>query len=86
MIRIEEILPLLCGEFVCVTGGEEKIFKCKEDLEKAGLYTNHTVSSISVQDGKLVLELTPWRVPTADLNSEWAREYTEKNGTEPSFF
>ncbi len=86
MTRIEEILPLLCGEFVCVTDGEKKIFKCKEDLEKAGLYTNHTVSSISVQDGKLVLELTPWRVPIADLNSEWAKEYAEKNGAEPSFF
>lgn len=86
MTRLEEILPLLCGEFVCVAYGEEKVFRSREALEKSGLYENYTVTSISVQDGKLVLELTPWQVPTVDLNSEWVKEYKEKNGTEPSFF
>ena len=86
MLKIEEILPVLSGEFVCVTDKETTAFKCSGDFEKAGLYTNHTVSSISVRDGKLTLELTPWRVPAADSNSEWAKKYKEKNGAEPSFF
>ena len=86
MTRIEEILPLLCGEFVCMADGEKRVFQSKEDLEKSGRYKNYTVSSISVQDGKLVLELAPWQIPAADSDSEWAKEYTEKNGKEPGFF
>ena len=86
MTRIEEILPLLQGEFICVVNGEEKSFQCKEDFEKAGQYQNYIVSSLSVQEGNLVLVLTPWQTPTAKLDSEWAKEYQKKIGAEPSFF
>ena len=86
MTRIEELLPLLQGEFICLVNGEEKAFRCKGDFEKSELYQNHTVTSLSVKDGKLVLALTPWQIPVADTNTAWAKEYKEKNGTDLSFF
>lgn len=86
MTRIEEILPLLQGEFICVVNGAEKGFRCQGDFDQAGLYKNHIVSAISVQDGKLVLTLTPWQIPTPETDSAWAKEYAEKNGTKPGFF
>lgn len=85
-MRLEEILPLLQGEFICIVNGEEKMFRCKEDLEKVELYQKHTVSVLFVREEKLVLELTPWQIPVADTDSAWAKAYTEKNGMEPSFF
>ena len=86
MLRIEEILPLLCGEFICALDGVQIVYQCKEDLEKTGLYKNYIVTSVSVQEGKIALTLTPWQIPTADSDSVWVKESTKKNGVEPSFF
>ena len=86
MTRIEEILPLLCGEFVCVMDGKRRALRCKEELEKTELYKNHTVTSVFVQEGKLVLTLTPWKPSATESDSAWAKEYKEQTGVEPGFF
>ena len=39
---------------------------------------NCAVSSISTQNGAIVLELPKWVCNTPDLDSEWAREYKQK--------
>lgn len=84
MIRLEELLTVICGELVCVVDGQRKAYASKEDV--TALYPNHIVTAIGAEDGKIVLELRPWQMPKTDLNAEWVEEYRKQNQAEPSFF
>ena len=80
------ILNKIKGDFICVYGDERKTFSSKEDFDKSTMEKNSTVSSISVQDGVIILELKKWETPKTDLNGEWAIEHEKQFGEKPSFF
>ena len=84
--ELNMILEKIKCDFVCVYEGESKSFSSKEEFGQSNMEKSCTVSSISTQDGAIVLELQKWVCHTSDLDSEWAREYKQKNGEEPSFF
>lgn len=63
----------------------KNVFLSKEEFEQRWK-KSCTVSSISTQDGAIVLEFKKWICNTPDLDSGWARAYKRKNGEEPSFF
>jgi hypothetical protein len=80
------ILNKIKGDFICVYGDERKTFSSKEDFDKSTMEKNCTVSSISVQDGVIILELKKWESPKTDLDDERAKEHEKQFGEKPSFF
>lgn len=65
---------------------ERKKFSSKEEFEKSEMEKNCAVTSISVQDGVIVLELKKWESPMPDMNGEWVKEHENQFGEKTSFF
>ena len=55
--ELNMILEKIKCDFVCVYEGESKSFSSKEEFEQSDMEKNCTVSSISANDGTIVLEL-----------------------------
>ena len=85
MIRLEELLKVICGEFVCVTDGQRKAFSSKDKLICNDLYKNYVITSIRSEDSMIVLELQSWETHAADTTAEWVEKYREQNKSDPSF-
>ena len=47
---------------------------------------NCTVSSISANDGTIVLELKKWEASQTDMDADWVKEHEKQFGEKPSFF
>lgn len=84
--ELNMILGKVKGNFICVYGEEQKAFSSKEEFDKSAMEKNCTVSSTSVQDGAIVLELKKWESPKTDLDGEWAKEHEKQFGEKSSFF
>lgn len=84
--ELNTIIDEIEGSFVCVYDGESKIFSSKNEFEKSNIEKNCCVSSISTQDGMIVLGLKKLETPVADANSDWVKEHEKQFGTAPSFF
>ena len=83
---LKMILVKIKGDFICVYGEERTKFSSNEEFDKREMEGNCSVSSITVQDGVIVLELQKWEYPMTDLDSEWAKEHEKQFGEKPSFF
>lgn len=86
MTRLDDILKLIQGGFVCVTDDQQHEFTSKDELTNSDLYKNYIVISIRSENNSIVLELQPWQPPTTDMDSDWVEEYKTLNGWDPSFF
>ena len=86
MTRLGDVLEIIQGEIICISDGQRKSFLSKEDLLNSDLFKNYVVITICSEHNAVVLELQPWQPPVTDINSEWAKEYKDHNGSEPSFF
>lgn len=54
-------------------------------LEESEFSKNKIATSISTQDGKIVIEMGEWKTPLAKLSNEnWEKDYEKQFGTEPS--
>ncbi len=84
--ELNMILDKVKGSFICVYNGESKVFSSKDEFVGSNIEKNCCISSISVQDGMIVLELKKVNVPIVDANSEWVKEYEKQFGSTPSFF
>lgn len=84
--ELKIILEKIKGIFICVYGVERKIFSSIDEFENSEFERNCNVSSISVQDGVIVLELKKLESPMPDMNGEWAKEHEKQFGEKPSFF
>ncbi|MCB6784243.1 hypothetical protein [Blautia producta] len=55
-------------------------------MEESEFSKNKIATSISTQDGKIVIEMGEWKTPLAKLSNEnWEKDYEKQFGTEPSF-
>lgn len=86
MLRFSEIKELVYENSTYVTVDDEKKLLCKLDLSEKDAYRNYAVTAIGSEDGFVVLKLQKKLPPVADADSEFAKEYKEQNGAEPSFF
>lgn len=84
--ELEQVLKKIRGEFVCSLSGKSQVFASVEAFEQSSFGKNCAITAISARDGRVVLELEPWKPPTADTDSEWASEQEQSSGTGPSFF
>lgn len=82
--RLEDVLKIIKGEFVCDVDGQ-KINDKDVDLNA---YKNHIVSSMCIDGGIFVIELTPYEAKNTELdpNEDWVKEHKKQFGEEPSFF
>lgn len=85
--KIDEILSSIQGVIVvCDIDGSEKEYgnveKIKEKMERE----HKNIVFIMARDNKIVLTLQKDETILNDLNAPWAKDYMEKEGTEPSFF
>ena len=86
MTRLEDVLKIIQGAFVCIADNKQYEFSSKEDFTDSDLYKNYVVSSVCSKDNTLVLELKPWQPPVTDMDAKWVKDHKELNGSEPSFF
>ena len=82
--RFEDFLKIIKGDFVCNVGGH-KISSNAVDFDT---YKNYGISSVSVENGILVIELKAFQAFTTEINSNanWVKEHKQNFGAEPSFF
>ena len=78
---VKDFLRIVNGEFICIADGQ-RIQDKEFDLD---IYKNYIVSSIGVEEQKIVIELKPYSA-VVDPNAEWVKEYKQQYGVEPSFF
>ena len=84
--ELARIVKKISGDFLCVFEGQSSEFSCAEEFEKSEFSKNKIATSISTQDGKIVIELGEWKTPLAKLsNEDWDKDYEKQFGTEPSF-
>lgn len=86
MTRLEDVLKIIQGAFVCIADNKQYEFVSKESFVDSELYKNYVVTSICSKNNTLVLELQPWQPPVADMDAKWVKDHKEQNGSEPSFF
>ena len=86
MLRFSEIKELVDESSTYVTVDDEKKLLCELDLTEKDAYRNYAVTLIGSENGFVVLKLQKNSLPAADADSEFAKEYKEQNGAEPSFF
>lgn len=84
--ELNTILGKIKGRFICVYDGESKVFLSKEEFVQSNVEKNCIVSSISTQNGAVVLELKKWKSTIPDMDSKWAKEHEKQFGEKPSFF
>ena len=84
--ELNMILEKIKCDFVCVYEGESKSFSSKEEFEQSDMEKNCTVSSISANDGTIVLKLKKWESPQTDMDADWVKEHEKQFGEKPSFF
>ncbi len=84
--ELNTILEKIKGNFTCVYEDECRAFSSKEEFAQSDMEKNCTVSSISVNDGTLVLELKKWESPKTDMDGDWVKEHEKQFGEKPSFF
>lgn len=84
--ELNTILDKVKGSFICVYDGTSKLFSSKEEFEQSDMEKDCSVSTISTQDGVIVLELQKWESPITDKNGEWVKEHEKQFGKEPGFF
>ena len=83
--RVKEIAEKINGSFLCIVDGEIKECATAEEL-CSSLQDNCVVSSISVQDGKILLTISADKTVKNDMNADWVKEHKEKYGVEPNPF
>ena len=85
-MRFIDVMTLVNEDsaYVIVEGKQKLISEL--NLSEKETYRNYTVTSIGSENGCVVLKLRESFPPKADVNTEWAKEYKQQNGTEPSFF
>ncbi len=96
--KTERFIEKIESPVVCVIDGAETEYESGAAMYAHGFDKNYEVKSISVRENKAVVTLAEreqqanltWfgeeAVPYADSNSEFAKEYKQKYGIEPSFF
>lgn len=85
--ELAQIVEKISGNFICVFGEQSAEFSCADELEKSGFGIGKVATSISTQDGKIVITLAEWKASAAKLsNEDWEKAYKKQFGTEPSFF
>ena len=84
--ELNMILEKINCNFICVYESESRVFSSKEEFELSDMEKNCTVSSISVQDGAIVLELKKWESSKTDMDADWVKEHEKQFGEQPSFF
>lgn len=84
--ELNMILEKIKGKFICVYDGESKAFSSKDEFEQSNMEKNCTVSSITTQDGAIVLEFEKWESKAPDMDGEWVKEYKKQYGENPGFF
>ena len=65
---------------------DEKKLLCDLTMTERNTYRNYVVTSIVSANEFVVLKLQQNTPSKADVNTEWAKEYKQQNGHEPSFF
>lgn len=84
--ELAQIVKKISGNFLCVFEGQSSEYSCAEEFAKSEFSKNKIATSISTQDGKIVIELGEWKTPLAKLsNEDWEKDYEKQFGTEPSF-
>ena len=85
-MRFIDVMTLVNEDsaYVIVEGKQKLISEL--NLSEKETYRNYTVTSIGSENGCVVLKLRESLPPKADVNTDWAKEYKQQNGTEPSFF
>jgi hypothetical protein len=88
MMSTEDVLKAIRGVVICEVQGEKKIYPTGAAAaeELGGLRPKYNITSISAEDGNVVLTLEENKVIPNDMNADWVKEYIEKNGEEPGFF
>ncbi len=84
--ELSMILEKISGKFICVYDGARNEFASGKEFENSDMEKNCTVSTISTENGAIVLELKKWESNTPCADSEWVKEHKRKYGEEPSFF
>lgn len=85
--ELAQIVEKISGNFICVFGEQSAEFSCADELEKSGFGKGKVATSISTQDGKVVITLAEWKAPAARLsNEDWEKEHEKQFGAAPSFF
>lgn len=85
-MRFIDIITLVNENGAYVIVDEKKKLISELNLSEKETYRNYTVTSIGSENGCVVLKLRESFPPKADVNTEWAKEYKQQNGTDPSFF
>ena len=85
-MRFIDVITLVNEDsaYVLVEGKQKLISEL--NLSEKEKYRNYTVTSIGSENGCVVLKLRESFPPKADVSTEWAKEYKQQNGTEPTFF
>ena len=86
MLRLSEVMNLTDENRTYLLVGDEKKLLCDLTMTERDTYRNYVVTSIVSANEFVVLKLQQNTQPEADVNTEWAKEYKEQNGHEPSFF
>lgn len=84
--ELKMVLEKLKGKFICVHGEKRKEFSSVVEFEKSDMEKGCIVSSISTQNGAIVLELKKWEYPHVDMDADWVKEHEKQFGEKPSFF
>jgi hypothetical protein len=90
----KDLLEIIMGNVTCRIDGEreEKNYPSGKDaaaelIGPASGYRKYNITSISVEEGNIVLKLEiAEKVIPNDLNAEWVKEHVERFGEEPGFF
>ena len=85
-MRFIDVITLVNENGAYVIVEDKKKLISELSLSEKETYRNYTVTSIGSENGCVVLKLRESLPPKADVNTEWAKEYKEQNGTEPKFF
>lgn len=62
------------------------MYSSKEEFEKSDMEKRCSVSSISMQEGVIVLELKKWVYNTPELDSERVKEHENQFGKSRVYF
>ena len=85
-MRFIDVITLVNEDSTYVIVEDKQKLISELSLSEKETYRNYTVTSIGSENGCVVLKLRENLPPKADVNTDWAKEYKQQNGTEPSFF
>lgn len=86
---INEVLNCINEPIVCEVDGQKKEYvngaTAIEGMANV-ITTSHSITNISVQDGKICLTIIDRQAEIDKQNKKWMTEQKERTGVEPSFF